>query len=193
VDDIFSNTMSPSLIRYGAFEELSFSHVESPSYGSISRGVRYEKNLDTSGLNHTSRHSRSDDVYQLLLSGGGGNADTSEGISHKAMSEALHNKDYHDKDYSHLFEHPELKHTTRESEMNYVSRLPSYSGVFSATNEVISHKNMSEANFQNGKQDKAHSPLSPTAAARRQRYKEYLIAKKLSPTVQPPSFGVSIE
>jgi hypothetical protein len=192
VDDIFSNTMSPSLIRYGAFEELSF-HVESPSYGSISRGVRYEKNLDTSGLNHTSRHSRSDDVYQLLLSGGGGNADTSEGISHKAMSEALHNKDYHDKDYSHLFEHPELKHTTRESEMNYVPRLPSSSGVFSATNEVISHKNMSEANFQNGKQDKAHSPLSPTAAARRQRYKEYLIAKKISPTVQPPSFGVSIE
>ena len=193
VDDIFSNTMSPSLIRYGAFEELSFSHVESPSYGSISRGVGHEKNLDTSGLNHTSRHSRSDDVYQLLLSGGGGNADTSEGNSHKAMSEALDNKDYHGKDYSHLNEHPELKPITRESEMSYVPRLPSSSGVFSAIYENIAHKNMSEANFQNVKQDKAHSPLSPTAAARRQRYKEYLIAKKSSPTVQPPSFDVSIE
>jgi hypothetical protein len=127
-----SNTLSPSLMRYGPLDEFSFSQIESPSYTSIDRGVAYDHTLYTSEFNQTSRHSGS----------------IGNDISHKSMSVALQQNGYHDTDYSRVKEAPQTKQI---------------------------------------------SSLSPTAAARRQRYKEHLIATKSSLSVQSPSFHVSIE
>jgi hypothetical protein len=96
------------------------------------------------------------------------------------------------------FDPPEEAH-------NSMYRLPSIDGGFATNNESTSHTCMPDPLVQNDNPDKDYSrlieaqhskpicPISPIAAARRRRYKEYLIEKKTSLSDQSSSFRVSIE